>query len=532
MNDPNQTNIRMMIKQPDNHTRQEMFEQQNITSQHTENEEDSHSTDSGGENNGSSRDQNDAPSKPPRKRFQWFKKIKRVSKHSSTKQDHSKVVQSSSSTASTTDPSRKNLSMESASAEVGTATHILQSDEVDRGINPVRNIEVFYEQNIPPPKPKRSANRHKLANTITNPELPPEKNGDLCQQSGQQHEESSNPPHIPLSKPLPLQHKRLSEFVSSDVDSSTRQDRTRLYSAPFTKKGHLHDTGSKRNELDHVKEMTRSVESNVIPKQYHPIGNTESRSSPRVLSKHISGSTPHLPPARLIHERRSSSASHLAYQDSSSPKYSISNLKKPMAFSSHLRSSESSVDILSTPSHDQPLGILKVRLKALDTFEDFQRHVATKTNSLAAGVQVDSNQEEGLHCVFTINGSNGQFRSSVKPLMPHRITTWDDEEVFFYTKPQSKKLFVLCQRSNFEFTTAIDTTDEKVSAQLKVKNDKCIGAAVLEISSVAICSSSPTGNVYDYLAQVKCDDYKLTVQPKGTILLQSCLHGMCYAKCI
>lgn len=522
------------IKQPDNNAKQEIFgehEQQNCQNISSQNGEDLTHEDSGGSAE-ILPEQSGRPPKPPKRKFKWFKKVKGLSKHNPAKQDRSEVVQPSSNIGLSNDHSKMNASVELASAKIGVA---MQRDEIDTGINPVRDSEVLHVKDTnPPPKPKRSPNRHKLAKTIINPEPSKGRNGDLCHQSVQLHKESSHQPHISESKVLPFQHKRLSASVCSDVDCSTPHNRTHSYSAPLTMdKSQLHNTGS--DMMDHAVRKKRSVESSVVPKRYHSRSNTHSfpslpvAPSTRSLLSHMSGSTPHLPPARLINEQRSSSISHLAYRDRSSPKRSITDLIKPTAFSNQLRSSEGHVDGNSRPTPDWPLGILKVRLKALDTCDDFQRHMVTKANSLAAELQVESNEQpkEGLHCVFTISGSNGKFSSSVKPLLPHRTTTWNDEEVLFYAKPQSKKLFVLCHRSNLEFTTSVDTAEKKLSGKSKTKNDGCIGAASLEISSVTICSSPPTVSIYDYLSQVQCKDYKLPVQPKGSMLLQSCLCGVC-----
>lgn len=528
LNGPSEEESSVMIthiKQPDNNAKQEIFLEHEQPIANCQNGDDLTHEDSG-EIMESSPEQSSKPPKPPKRKFQWFKKVKGLSKHNPAKQNLSDVVQPSSNIGLSSDHSKINASVELASAKIGTAT---ERDGIGTGINDTEVLHV--KETNPPPKPKRSPNRHKLANTIINPQPSKEMNGDLCLQP---HKESSHQPHIPESKVLPFQHKCLSASVCSDVDSSTPHNRTHSYSVSLTMdKSQLHNTGS--DMIDHAVRKKRSVESSVVPKRYHPRSSIHSlpslppAPSARSLSSHMSGSTPHLPPERLINERRSSSISHLAfaYQDRSSPKRSISDLIKPTAFSNQLRSSEGHVDGNSRPSPDWPLGIFKVCLKALDTCDDFQRHVVAKANSLAAEMQVESNEQpkEGLHCVFTISDSNGKFSSSVKPLLPHRTTTWNDEEVIFYAKPESKKLFVLCHKSNLEFTTSVDTAEKKLSG--KSKNDRCIGAASLEISSVTICSSPSTVSICDYLAQVQCKDYKLPVQPKGTMLLQSCLCGMC-----
>ena len=103
-------------------------------------------------------------------------------------------------------------------------------------------------------------------------------------------------------------------------------------------------------------------------------------------------------------------------------------------------------------------------------------------------------------------------------------TVWaDDEEVIFYATPHSRKLFVLCQKTHLQSTTTTGSPTE--TRQILKLQERCIGAAVLEISSVEIRSCSPTDNVCDYLARVGSDDHKLLVQPKGTVLLQSSLCG-------
>ena len=545
-------------QQLDSHTKSRMVteqdwqDSQNNTSQH---DKDPHSY---RERVQSSPAQSSRSPKPPKKRFKWFKKVKGGSKHSSAKHrlsDTSKVVESFSSALSSTSQSSMPSPMDSVSAVLDLPMHsitVTQSDDLKTQLNRVWDTEALSPKETgPPPKPKRSANKLKAADSSIVPKLQaetlvqgvnqPEENEDLDQMLSHGKEG-----HQPLT--LPLQQNCLSTSLSSE-DSA--DDRTRSYSAPSlaTKKKLMQMCNSTSVlSANNKSEEKKEAQSSAILKCYHPHSNTRSSPVPptvanvRGLPKYMSGSTPHLSQAKLTHGQRSSSVSHLAYQKRRGPKPTISDLIKPTAFASRT-SLEGCISASTKPSADQHLGILKVRLKALDTSEDFQSAI---TKASTDG-KVESNKQqkaakEGLHCVFTISGGNGRFTSSVQPLVPHKTTTWDDnEEVLFYATPQSKKLFILCRRSTLEYAmiSAVNTAETKSSRQiLKGQNERCIGVAVLEISTVGIRSSSPTVNVCDYLAQVACEDHKLPVQPRGTMLLQSCLYGMytihgnCFVLCL
>jgi hypothetical protein len=460
--------------------------------------------------------------KTPKKKFQWFKKVKGLKQNLTkyTPSVTSKVVQPSSSTVSDTDQSITNSSVESTGA---VHEGVTQSDKMDTKPSPMRDIEEPQPvETAVPPKPKRSAHRVIAANTIVSPDpqadtlvhsenTPDEKSSPSPLLRDSIQEVSSDELHVSVTKPLPVE---LSTSVSSE---SSADDRTRSYSAPSpaTKKQLTNNRTSLPPTDDHT-ERNAKGQSNVVPKRYRPPAPPTIQT--RGLSKHISGSTPHLTPAKLAHAQRFSSVSHLAYEERKGPKPAISDLIKPTALASRSHSSEGCRDAATESSGDQHFGILKVRLKALDTSETFQSQSSSGENEPIKAAK------EGLCCVFTIGGGNGRFTSSVQPLIPHRTTTWDDEEMIFYATPHSRKLFVLCQKTHQQSTTAARSpTESKLSTQVSKLQDRCVGAAVLKISTVEIRSCYPTDNICDYLSHIGSEDYKLPVQPKGTVLLQSCL---------
>ena len=478
------------------------------------------------------------PPKTPKKKFHWFKGLKEnLTKYTPSL---SKVVQPLSTTVSNTDQSA-NSSMESTGA---VDEGVTQGDEMDTKLSRMMSDaeEPHPRETEVPPKPKRNAPRTKTAETII---ISPEPQAETLVLSENQPDENSCPSptqrksttqkgsshelHAPEIKLLPVD-------LSTSVSSDSTDDRTRSYSAPSpTMKKQLRNN---RKSLPPTGDHTEGKEKgrtqpNIIPKRYRPhSGGHMSPALPttsrgRGLSKHISGSTPHLTPAKLARAKWSSSVSHLACNERSGPKPSISDLIKPTALASRSRSSQGCVDAATQSSGDQHFGILKVRLKALDTSENFQ------SQSSSSQIELVKATKEGLRCVFTIGGGNGRFTSSVQPLIPHRTTTWNDEEVIFYVTPHSRKLFVLCQKTRLQSTTATGSPTESKSSKhiLKLQEDRCIGAAVLEISAVEIRSCSPTNNICDYLAHIGSDDHKLPVQPKGIVLLQSSLCGR-YSPCL
>ena len=320
------------------------------------------------------------PPKTPKKKFQWFKGLKEnLTKYTPSL---SKVVQPSSSTASKNDQSIANSSMESTGA---VHEGVTQGDVMDTKLSRMCDTEEPHLRDTEvPPEPKRNVPRAKTAETIISPEPQaetlvhsenqPDENSCPPQRGSTTQKESSDELHIPETKPLPVD---LSTCVSGD---GSTDDRTRSYSAPSpTMKKQLRNTRTSLSPTsDHTEGKEKGhMQSNIIPKRYRPhsgghISPTPPASRGRGLSKHISGSTPHLTPAKLARPQWSSSVSHLACEERSGPKPSISDLIKPTALASRSRSSEGCVDAATQSSGDQHLGILKVHLKALDTSENFQ----------------------------------------------------------------------------------------------------------------------------------------------------------------
>ena len=173
---------------------------------------------------------------------------------------------------------------------------------------------------------------------------------------------------------------------------------------------------------------------------------------------------------------------------------SISDLIKPTACAS-LPGSDTDIE--------QECGVLKLCLKALNI-----------SNAVFDKVYKQGEAKEGLYCVFTIGGGSSRFVSSIQQYVPDMITKWDtNEEIVFYVTSQTKKLFILCWKTSFE----------DAAGNTRINNsERCVGAAALEIKTVKSHSTSLFGD----LADVKYEHVQLPVEPKGSILLQSCLCGM------
>ena len=247
----------------------------------------------------------------------------------------------------------------------------------------------------------------------------------------------------------------------------------------------------------------------------------------RNLSKHLSDSTPLLLQPKLALNQRSLSVSQLSKQRKSSNR-SLSDLIKPTTVRSCNPAQEQHTNFSSKLTNESNFGILKIRLKAVDTGQDLS---ALKRNTTPSTEKNNFNVAEEitecLHCVFTINGNIGRFESSMQPVFPRKTVIWDnDEEMYFYA-PQLKHLFILCRKNKLVSADDIDVSLRVDSKQNKSqsRDDKCIGASVLDICSLAVKSAIPSDNIYKYLAGLKGEDIKLSLQPKGSMLLVGFYYG-------
>ena len=247
----------------------------------------------------------------------------------------------------------------------------------------------------------------------------------------------------------------------------------------------------------------------------------------RSLSKHLSDSTPLLLQPKLTNNQRSSSVSQLSKQRKSSDR-SFSDLVKPITVRSCNPSQERHVNFSSKLTNESNFGILKIRLKAVDTGPDLSALKQNMTPSTEKNhFDVAEEITECLHCVFTINGSIGRFESIMQPVFPRKTVFWDnDEEMCFYAA-QLKHLFILCRKTKFDSAGDIDVSQRVDSKQNKSqsRDDKCIGASMLDICTLAVRSGLPSDNICKYLAGVKGEDIKLSMQPKGSMLLVGFYYG-------
>lgn len=428
----------------------------------------------------------------PKKKFQWLRKVKSASRLNSTSGVMSTRVEQSQMTPQL----ESSCKFQDLSAALGGKNNVKET------------MQNETEDGVPPPKPERGKNRHKTENIIPEKILVQSESKLVVNNNIIQQEVLNKPTHV---KPQPIVQQNLSASSKESTD-----ERLRSFSFPSlpSKKGVMQSCSNRlsvlatRSGTEHtVDNLAR--EHNVVPKLYSTNSGSNSREFTKAkrLSKHISGSTPHLSPANIHHGKRSLSVSHLAtnYQAIKGQKLSISDLIKPTVPATR-SSNESHLDDPARHFDTHIVGILKVRLKAVDIPENCTN--VSQINQTGAAT-------DGLCCTFTMCGGNARFTSSVQPLVPDKTTTWNaNEEMLFYATPNSKNMIILCRK-----TSLVPGT---VST---VEDSKCIAAAILDISSVVIRSSF-TDKVYDFLADIDCKDQKLPLPPKGTMLLQSCLYGI------
>lgn len=481
----------------------------------------------------------DRPPKVPKRKFQWLKKIKGRPRGGSQAEGgqsgHSGEV--SSNVVGDIQPGDLEVQTENGeqpslpTVDCKESYHEFQS-ELRHTKNDVRQSQSEARQ--PPPKPKRRANRTKVATSAV------QSNNEQTEAQMQESSVSELPSSGKVENqgpPVPVfttgQSGKETHDESPTADDSA-DERVRSYSVPtITRKlTQQENEGISLLSTSHElfpkqKSRGRKVRANPLPKRYRPRSNVQPPLlSPTVwstkgLSKQLSGSTPVLPGLNLTTKQRCLSASHLADPPASTKRHSIGDLIKPTATTSH-SSVQNQPEVMSKENH---FGILKVHLKAVDTASDSH---STKQNQADSTPLTDNEDPidqsiKGLHCIFTIGGSNGRFVSSVQPIVPHKTIFWDDEEEMLFYAAQSKQLFILCRKTTPHVTDTPQTVTSRRMSQ--VQEDKCIGVAVLDISTVAIRSSSSVVNICEHLAKVSCQDVKLSIQPKGSMLLQGCFYG-------
>ena len=450
------------------------------------------------------RSQGDRPPKPCRKKFQ------KKGSSGPTSEKH-ELIPTSQSIPSSNEPPTANSSIKVASTVEDHSDHPINTASTPNEILEETQSNFLRDTIEIPPKPKPRLQAGSSSDPQFEPLAHSEESSEVCVTSDSMEKLKCRQSDCQQQKPV-------------HSEGST-DDRTRPFSSPaFGTKKPVNNNKTLPIDVHDHEECTQKP---VLPKYYHPRSNRQSSPTPSVvsktrgLSKHISGSTPHLSTVKLKHGRRSSSVSHLAITNRErSPKPSLSDLIKPTALASHSRVSEGCLNTthISTQSDDQYLGIMKVRLKAVNTSDDFQ----SQTSDRQCDIQQPQAVKEGLCCIFTIGDGNGRFMSSVKLVVPRRTISWENEEMLFYVTPQSKKMFVLCRKITLEGASVTSVAN---TWSTHTANGKCIGAAVLEISTVRRCSSSPADDMCDYICHVECQDNTLPMQPKGTMLLQSCFYG-------
>lgn len=480
----------------------------------------------------------DRPPKVQRKKFQWLKKIKGKPRGGSqaegVQSGHSSEM--SSSVVSSEQPEDLEMQVENdenpslPTMDCEASYQGFQSD-LRHNKNDIQQSQSEAQQ--PPPKPKRRANRTKVATRAV------QSSNEQTEAQVQENTVSELPSSGKVESQGPIETGRSEKEPSPTADDSA-DERVRSNSAPSIaqQQGEGISLLSTSHEFSPKRKSGgRKAHVSHLPKRYQLHSHVQSAlisptvESTRGLSKQLSGSTPVLSGPNLTKNQRCLSASHLANPEAIATHHSIGDLIKPTATTSH-SSVESQPEIKSKQPKENHFGILKVRLKAVDTASDSHSSKQNQVDFTPSADNEDPTDQSqmGLHCIFTINGSNGRFVSSVQPLVPRRTVFWDDEEEMLFYAAQSKQLFILCRKTTPPISGAPQTvTSRRMS---RVHEDKCIGAAVLDISTVAIRSSTSAVNTCKLLAEMACQDIKLSIQPKGSMLLQGCFYGMCIIYCM
>ena len=484
----------------------------------------------------------DRPPKVPKKKFQWLKKIKGKPRGGSQAEGGQSAESSEVSSSVVGDKQPGDLEVQVENGEQPSIPTVECRESYQAEFMHTKNdVQLSQsEARQPPPKPKRRANRTKVATRVV-------------QSSNEQTEaqmQESNVSELPSSGKVENQGPPVPVYTSGQsgrelhnehpTSDDSADERVRSNSIPTIMRKLTQQQGEGISLLSTSHELSpkrksggKKARANPLPKRYRPRGHVQSPLlSPTVgntkgLSKQLSGSAPVLSGPNLTTKQRCLSASHLADPAASTTRHSIGDLIKPTATTSH-SSMQSQPNFLSKQPKENHFGILKVCLKAVDTASD--SHSTKQSQADFTPLDNEDAIDQGLHCIFTTSGSSGRFVSSVQPLVPRRTIFWDDEEEMLFYAARSKQLFILCRKTTPHVTDAPQTVTSRQMSQ--VQEDKCIGVAVLDISTVAIRSSSSAVNICKHLAEMSCQDIKLSIQPKGSMLLQGCFYGKYDIYCI
>ncbi len=194
---------------------------------------------------------------------------------------------------------------------------------------------------------------------------------------------------------------------------------------------------------------------------------------------------------------------------------SVSDLVKP--------TEKPAQQIQSKKGKGDLLGILKIKICGA-SIADGPRPSNENLIQLIGKMQdptknVKQSPTEGLYCVLTINGSNARAETTNQPMVSSKPVVWNQcEEAIFHTS-QSRQVFIMCRKTKLSSSTTKATSNTKSH----IKNDVCIGAAVLSVADIRIIEQASATSQEQY--EVKY----LPLQPKGAVLLEASFSGMLFA---
>ena len=316
---------------------------------------------------------------------------------------------------------------------------------------------------------------------------------------------------------LPPKGRRVSEPIISNAPQSSS-----LISSP--------------SDIPMKSKRTSAPVQSPVQQPPHIYGNRKPQERSPELTKLLSGSTPVLQSGSAgSHSKRYSSISDLTHPKTSNDRRpSIGDLVRPT------RSSTVENILQQKARSDQNFhGILKIHVTGVNVSNEPQGPRQSLTDMVFTPESVHNTAgsqqlpTEGLFCVFTVNGGNSRAETSIQPLVPRRPVIWSENEELLFHTSQSRQIFVMCRKTKLESSRgralhAISEVDIKKS---KVKNDICIGAAVLSIADLKanpIVIDSSTTNVPEVINRQQCEARSLPLQPHGSMLLEACFCGRLY----
>lgn len=176
----------------------------------------------------------------------------------------------------------------------------------------------------------------------------------------------------------------------------------------------------------------------------------------------------------------------------------------------------------------EDVGLLKIRMLVVKLPKDPVRksyETEFESKELIVPVLDAEPPTEGMLCIFSINGKQSRFESTLQPYIPvKQVAVWDqtDNDAYFYASP-SQQLFVMSR--NIPLSEASKGSSyEPLSRKPK---SECVGVGILPVSNLDLVSVVEVGTVENWMEMPdSMSDVTMELNPKGSVLLGLSYQGM------